>query len=88
METEQKDKKNINSHEKRLLSLKDFTAIYNVSRSKAYDMLAKEEIQGHKAGGKTVIKTEEAERWHSSLPRSLHTSMAESIKRKSGQSNG
>ena len=53
---------------KRALSIKEFCNQYQVSPAKFYLMLAAGEIAAKKNGTRTVIPSEEAERWFAALP--------------------
>jgi len=54
--------------ELKLLSVKDFSRIYGISKSKFYNLKNTNQIEAKKVGNKTVIASEEAERWANSLP--------------------
>ena len=55
-------------NELKLLSVKDFLQTYGISKTKFYDLKKAKQIAVKKIGRKTVISTDEAERWANSLP--------------------
>jgi hypothetical protein len=54
---------------RRGLSIPVFCETYDIGRSKAYEEIAAGRLKARKAGRRTIIATEDAEEWFSSLPR-------------------
>lgn len=50
------------------LDVRSFSRLYDVGRSKVFELLASRELQGKRFGGKVLISAAEAERWFNSLP--------------------
>ena len=53
---------------RKFLSVKDFLQTYGISKTKFYDLKNANQIAVKKIGRKTVIASDEAERWANSLP--------------------
>ena len=51
------------------LDVRAFSKLYNVCRTKVFELLASQELQAKRFGGKVLISAAEAERWFNSLPR-------------------
>ncbi|MCL6741796.1 hypothetical protein LZ518_11725 [Sphingomonas sp. RB56-2] len=50
------------------LDVRSFCKLYDVGRSKVFELLASRELQAKRFGGKVLISAAEAERWFNSLP--------------------
>lgn len=49
-------------------SIKQFSAWAGIKHTKIYDLLDKKELQGFKAGSRTLIPIESAKAWRAALP--------------------
>ena len=52
---------------KRAYTIPEFCSVYNLSRSKAYEEIKTQRLRIRKAGRATLVATEDAEAWFSSL---------------------
>ena len=57
------------SSNRRAFTVKEFGAAYGIGRSRTYEEIATGRLEARKAGGRTLIAADSAERWWASLPR-------------------
>lgn len=56
------------SYEKRGLTLEEFMAAYGIRRTKTYEEINSGRLRARRAGGRTIIASEDAEAWLAALP--------------------
>jgi excisionase family DNA binding protein len=54
--------------EPRVLSIREFSQLYGVGRTKVYDELKSGRLRGRKVGNRTIIARDDAENWLQQLP--------------------
>jgi len=55
--------------QRRLVEFKDGCRYGKFGKTKAYELIAREEIKAYKMGGKTLIDLDSIDEYHASLPR-------------------
>ena len=50
------------------LDVRAFSKLYNIGRTKVFELLSNGELYAKRFGGKVLISAAEAERWFNSLP--------------------
>src|SRR5258705_13782027 len=60
---------NDNNKQRRLVEFKDGCRYGKFGKTKAYELIAQEQIRAYKMGGKTMIDLDSVDEYHASLPR-------------------
>lgn len=60
---------NENNKQRRLVEFKDGCRYGKFGKTKAYELIAQEQIRAYKMGGKTLIDLDSIDEYHASLPR-------------------
>lgn len=60
---------NDNIKQRRLVAFKDGCRYGKFGKTKAYELIAREQIRAYKMGGKTLIDLDSIDDYHASLPR-------------------
>jgi excisionase family DNA binding protein len=68
METGISEKERQRPGRQRALSIREFSAIYNVGRTKTYEELKSGRLRARKIGKRTIIAEDDAEDWLRRLP--------------------
>ncbi|WP_316182260.1 hypothetical protein [Bradyrhizobium sp. SZCCHNRI1009] len=60
---------NVDIRQRRLVHFKDGCRYGKFGKTKAYELIAREQIRAYKMGGKTLIDLDSIDEYHASLPR-------------------
>jgi hypothetical protein len=60
---------NDNNKQRRLVEFKDGCRYGKFGKTKAYELIAQEQVRAYKMGGKTMIDLDSVDEYHASLPR-------------------